>query len=56
MNFVDKLSAAKEAINALGTDTSVPPIHNLEALAELAGDIEILMDALREDINNADRS
>ena len=44
------VQAARDAINAVFSDASVPREVTMESMEELAGDIDVAMEALREDI------
>ena len=53
MSHENLCEKAKEAIQAIHSDTSVSLEQTLDSLEELRGEIDILIDAVETDIENA---
>ena len=50
MTHEELVQAAKDAINAVFSDTTVPQSTTMESLEELEAEIEVSIQALREDM------
>ena len=55
MTGMTRLRRALDSIEAVFSDTSVPPEATIEALEEIQADVEAKLDALRSDLSKGDR-
>jgi hypothetical protein len=56
MTHADRVQAAKDAINAVFSDTSVPQETTLESLRELRDELDIVVDCVEQDLARAKES